>query len=47
MESNLLIKIFADVHKCGIRKPSGINKRILSPSNVGESDFGEWPWQVC
>ncbi|KAF8776918.1 Phenoloxidase-activating factor 2 like protein [Argiope bruennichi] len=32
-------------HKCGVRNPSGINSRILSPSNKGEADFGEWPWQ--
>lgn len=34
-------------HKCGIRNPSGINRRILVPSSKGESDFGEWPWQVA
>lgn len=33
-------------HKCGIRNPSGINSRILSPNKKGEADFGEWPWQV-
>ncbi|CAL1298490.1 unnamed protein product [Larinioides sclopetarius] len=34
-------------HKCGVRNPSGINSRILSPSNKGEADFGEWPWQAA
>ncbi|CAG2162038.1 unnamed protein product [Oppiella nova] len=35
------------VHKCGIRNPSGINKRILAPDVTGESDFGEWPWMAA
>ncbi|GFY61955.1 serine proteinase stubble [Trichonephila inaurata madagascariensis] len=34
-------------HRCGVRNPSGINSRILSPSNKGEADFGEWPWQAA
>ncbi|GFU07918.1 serine proteinase stubble, partial [Nephila pilipes] len=34
-------------HRCGVRNPSGINSRILSPSNEGEADFGEWPWQAA
>ncbi|RWS27437.1 Serine proteinase stubble-like protein [Leptotrombidium deliense] len=35
------------VHRCGVRNPSGINRRVLSPADKGESDFGEWPWQVA
>ncbi|XP_054156203.1 phenoloxidase-activating factor 2-like, partial [Oppia nitens] len=35
------------VHQCGIRNPSGINRRILSPDAKGESDFGEWPWMAA
>lgn len=34
-------------HRCGIRNPSGINSRILSPGKKGEADFGEWPWQAA
>ncbi|XP_023228456.1 uncharacterized protein LOC111628841 [Centruroides sculpturatus] len=34
-------------HRCGVRNPSGINSRILSPGKKGESDFGEWPWQAA
>ncbi|RWS06566.1 Serine proteinase stubble-like protein [Dinothrombium tinctorium] len=35
------------VHRCGVRNPSGINRRVLTPADKGESDFGEWPWQVA
>uniref|UniRef100_A0A482Z8J8 U22-Liphistoxin-Lm1a_1 n=1 Tax=Liphistius malayanus TaxID=1203467 RepID=A0A482Z8J8_9ARAC len=34
-------------HRCGVRNPSGINSRILSPEGTGEADFGEWPWQAA
>lgn len=34
------------VHRCGIRNPSGINRRVLTPNAKGEAEFGEWPWQV-
>ncbi|KAI1292140.1 Serine proteinase stubble [Halotydeus destructor] len=33
--------------RCGIRNPSGLNRRILSPHGKEESDFGEWPWQAA
>jgi len=34
------------VHRCGIRYASGINRRVLTTTGKGESEFGEWPWQV-
>ncbi|XP_054718614.1 uncharacterized protein LOC129228011 [Uloborus diversus] len=34
-------------HRCGVRNPFGVNSRILAPSNKGEADFGEWPWQAA
>ncbi|KAJ0178346.1 hypothetical protein K1T71_006169 [Dendrolimus kikuchii] len=37
-----------NIGQCGIRHSQGINGRIKTPSYVdGESEFGEYPWQVA
>jgi hypothetical protein len=35
-------------NRCGVRNTQGITGRIKNPSFVdGDSEFGEWPWQVA
>ncbi|XP_025833219.1 uncharacterized protein LOC108735180 isoform X2 [Agrilus planipennis] len=38
---------FNQIRKCGTRHAQGINGRIKNPSYEGDSEFGEYPWQVA